>query len=106
MCLPLRRKFTSVFSRQVLPALAVVAGVDRGLRVGGACVHRPSSRRAVVLGMLKQGLSSVRLQWEDGDTVVRSVPLIDDDDLDDDADDDATVLLAILDTALQTAILL
>ena len=51
----------------------VVAGVDRGLRVGGACVHRPSSRRAVVLGMLKQGLSSVRLQWDDGDAAVRSV---------------------------------
>ena len=58
---------------QVLPALAVVAGVDRGLRVGGACVHRPSSRRAVVLGMLKQGLSSVRLQWDDGDAAVRWV---------------------------------
>ncbi|XP_037084976.1 probable E3 ubiquitin-protein ligase HERC1 [Pollicipes pollicipes] len=47
-----------------------MAGVDRGLRVGGVCLHRSSARRAVLLGMLKQGVSSVRLQWEDGEATV------------------------------------
>ncbi|KAF0297934.1 putative E3 ubiquitin-protein ligase HERC1 [Amphibalanus amphitrite] len=70
-----RRRAVRQLCKEVLPALVVVAGVDRGLRVGGACVHRPSSRRAVVLGMLKQGLSSVRLQWEDGDAAVSDAPV-------------------------------
>ncbi|KAK7862054.1 hypothetical protein R5R35_011478 [Gryllus longicercus] len=56
--------------KEVWPALAVVGGVDRGLRVGGQCVHRPTGRRATVLGTLKQGLASVKVQWDDADASV------------------------------------
>jgi E3 ubiquitin-protein ligase HERC1 len=56
---------------KVWPALAVIGGVDRGLRVGGQCIHKPSGRKAVVLGTLKQGLASVRVQWDDAEASVR-----------------------------------
>ncbi|XP_068081364.1 probable E3 ubiquitin-protein ligase HERC1 [Anabrus simplex] len=51
--------------KEVWPALAVIGGVDRGLRVGGQCIHKPSGRRAMLLGTLKQGLASVKVQWDD-----------------------------------------
>jgi hypothetical protein len=56
---------------KVWPALAVIGGVDRGLRVGGHCIHKPSGRRAVVLGTLKQGLAFVKVQWDDTEASVR-----------------------------------
>ncbi|XP_069694063.1 probable E3 ubiquitin-protein ligase HERC1 isoform X1 [Periplaneta americana] len=56
--------------KEVWPALAVIGGVDRGLRVGGQCVHKPSGRKAVVLGTLKQGLASVKVQWDDAEASV------------------------------------
>ncbi|KAJ1527946.1 hypothetical protein ONE63_007879 [Megalurothrips usitatus] len=52
--------------KEVWPALAVIAGVDRGLRVGGRCIYRPSGRNCIVLGTLKPGLASLKVQWEDG----------------------------------------
>ncbi|XP_041057144.1 probable E3 ubiquitin-protein ligase HERC1 isoform X1 [Carcharodon carcharias] len=51
--------------REVWPVLAVVGGIDCGLRVGGHCVHRPSGRKAILLGVTKEGGTSARLQWED-----------------------------------------
>ncbi|CAB3370488.1 Hypothetical predicted protein [Cloeon dipterum] len=51
--------------KEVWPALAVIGGVDSGLRVGGLCVHSPTGRKATILGTLKQGLSTVKLQWVD-----------------------------------------
>lgn len=56
---------------KVWPALAVIGGVDRGLRVGGQCIHRPSGRKAVVLGTLKQGLAFVKVQWDDAEASIR-----------------------------------
>jgi len=56
---------------KVWPALAVIGGVDRGLRVGGQCIHKPSGRKAVVLGTLKQGLAFVKVQWDDAEASVR-----------------------------------
>ncbi|XP_021933596.1 probable E3 ubiquitin-protein ligase HERC1 isoform X3 [Zootermopsis nevadensis] len=56
--------------KEVWPALAVIGGVDRGLRVGGQCIHKPSGRKAIVLGTLKQGLASVKLQWDDAEASV------------------------------------
>jgi hypothetical protein len=69
--------YTSVISKllmcfmKVWPALAVIGGVDRGLRVGGQCIHKPSGRKAVVLGTLKQGLAFVKVQWDDAEASVR-----------------------------------
>ncbi|KAE8748468.1 hypothetical protein FOCC_FOCC004763 [Frankliniella occidentalis] len=57
---------TQQLCKEVWPALAVIAGVDRGVRVGGRCIYRPFGRSCIVLGTLKPGLASVKVQWEDG----------------------------------------
>uniref|UniRef100_A0A3B3XNU9 Uncharacterized protein n=1 Tax=Poecilia mexicana TaxID=48701 RepID=A0A3B3XNU9_9TELE len=56
---------------EVWPALAVIGGVDSGLRAGGLCLHKPSGRRAIMLGVLKKGSSLAKLQWEETDLSVR-----------------------------------
>lgn len=59
----------------VWPALAVISGVDRGLRIGGQCIHKISGKRGIVLGTLKKGLTTVKVQWEsEGNTA--DVPII------------------------------
>lgn len=58
-------------SWEVWPVLAVLGGVDSGLRAGGLCVHRASGRRAVLLGVLKEGSSLAKLQWEEADLPIR-----------------------------------
>ncbi|XP_046401290.1 probable E3 ubiquitin-protein ligase HERC1 isoform X2 [Ischnura elegans] len=61
--------------KEVWPSLAVIGGVDRGLRVGGQCIHRPSARKATILGTLKQGLTSVKVQWDDIEAGISDAPL-------------------------------
>lgn len=56
---------------EVWPVLALIGGVDNGLRAGGLCLHRPSGRRAILLGVLKEGSSLAKLQWEEADLSVR-----------------------------------
>nr|XP_015798394.2 probable E3 ubiquitin-protein ligase HERC1 isoform X1 [Nothobranchius furzeri] len=58
---------------KVWPVLAVIGGVDSGLRAGGLCRHKPSGRRAILLGVLKEGSSLVKLQWEETDVSVSSM---------------------------------
>lgn len=58
-------------SVQVWPAMAVIGGLDRGLRVGGQCVEKSTGRKATILGTLKRGLSSVKLLWDDSDGEIR-----------------------------------
>ncbi|KAM4720559.1 putative E3 ubiquitin-protein ligase HERC1 isoform 3-T4 [Anableps anableps] len=58
---------------EVWPALAVIGGVDGGLRAGGLCLHKPSGRRAIMLGVLKKGSSLAKLQWEETDLSVSSM---------------------------------
>lgn len=55
----------------VWPVLALIGGVDNGLRAGGLCLHKPSGRRAILLGVLKEGSSLAKLQWEEADLSVR-----------------------------------
>jgi E3 ubiquitin-protein ligase HERC1 len=57
--------------KEVWPVLAVIGGVDRGLRVGSKCTHKSTGKRAIVLGTLKAGLTSVKVQWEDAECSVR-----------------------------------
>lgn len=40
----------------VWPALSVIGGLDRGLKMGGFCRHKTTGKKAVVLGVLKKGL--------------------------------------------------
>lgn len=56
---------------EVWPVLALIGGVDNGLRAGGLCLHKPSGRRAILLGVLKEGSSLAKLQWEEADLSVR-----------------------------------
>ncbi|XP_034402246.1 probable E3 ubiquitin-protein ligase HERC1 isoform X2 [Cyclopterus lumpus] len=58
---------------EVWPVLALIGGVDSGLRAGGLCLHKPSGRRAILLGVLKEGSSLAKLQWEEADLSVSSV---------------------------------
>ncbi|XP_029941533.1 probable E3 ubiquitin-protein ligase HERC1 [Salarias fasciatus] len=58
---------------QVWPVLAVIGGVDSGIRAGGLCRHKPSGRRAIVLGVLKEGNSLAKLQWEEAELSISSM---------------------------------
>ncbi|XP_019899964.2 probable E3 ubiquitin-protein ligase HERC1 isoform X1 [Esox lucius] len=55
---------------EVWPVLALIGGVDSGLRAGGLCLHKPSGRRATLLGVLKEGSPMAKLQWEEADLSV------------------------------------
>ncbi|KAK1176357.1 putative E3 ubiquitin-protein ligase HERC1 isoform X1 [Acipenser oxyrinchus oxyrinchus] len=55
---------------EIWPVLAVIGGVDSGLRAAGQCQHKPSNRRATLLGVVKEGSSSAKLQWEEVDMTV------------------------------------
>ena len=56
---------------QVWPALALIGGMDRGLRIGGSCIHRQTARCATLLGVLKEGALTAKVLWDDADTAVR-----------------------------------
>ncbi|XP_074033510.1 probable E3 ubiquitin-protein ligase HERC1 isoform X2 [Leptinotarsa decemlineata] len=58
----------------VWAALVVVAGLDRGLRMGGFCKHKNTGKKAIALGILKRGITTVNVQWE-GDGGVSDVSL-------------------------------
>ncbi|XP_040012787.1 probable E3 ubiquitin-protein ligase HERC1 isoform X3 [Xiphias gladius] len=61
---------------EVWPVLALIGGVDSGLRAGGLCLHKPSGRRAILLGVLKEGSNLAKLQWEEADLSVSDMPII------------------------------
>uniref|UniRef100_A0A3Q3MPU4 Uncharacterized protein n=1 Tax=Labrus bergylta TaxID=56723 RepID=A0A3Q3MPU4_9LABR len=61
----------------VWPVLALIGGVDNGLRAGGLCRHKPSGRRAILLGVLKEGSTLAKLQWEEADFSVSNAALHD-----------------------------
>ncbi|ODM97024.1 putative E3 ubiquitin-protein ligase HERC1 [Orchesella cincta] len=61
--------------KEAWPVLAVIGGVDRGLRVGAECVHKPSGKKGVVLGTLKAGLTCVKIQWDDAESTVSDAPV-------------------------------
>lgn len=42
--------------------------MDRGLRMGGLCKHKNTGKKGIVLGILKKGITVVKVQWiPDGD---------------------------------------
>lgn len=47
--------------KEVYPALAMIGGVDSGLRVGSQCIQKGTGRRAMVLGALRQGHPAVKV---------------------------------------------
>ena len=61
----------AVFCYWVWPALAVIGGIDSGLRIGGRCVDKLLSRQGTVLGVSKPGNKSVKVLWDEGNLLVR-----------------------------------
>lgn len=55
----------------IWPVLAVIGGVDGGLRVGGRCVHKQSGRHATLLGVVKEGSTSAKVQWDEAEITIR-----------------------------------
>ncbi|XP_042200055.1 probable E3 ubiquitin-protein ligase HERC1 [Callorhinchus milii] len=55
---------------EVWPVLAVIGGVDTGLRVGGRCVHKQTGRYATLLGVVKEGSTSAKVQWDDAEITI------------------------------------
>lgn len=55
----------------IWPVLAVIGGVDGGLRVGGRCVHKQSGRHATLLGVVKEGSMSAKVQWDEAEITIR-----------------------------------
>ncbi|XP_053573265.1 probable E3 ubiquitin-protein ligase HERC1 isoform X6 [Bombina bombina] len=60
---------------EVWPVLAVIGGVDTGLRVGGRCVHRQTGRHATLLGVVKEGSTSAKVQWDEAEITISDTPL-------------------------------
>lgn len=56
---------------EVWPVLAVIGGVDAGLRVGGRCVHKQTGRHATLLGVVKEGSASAKVQWDEAEITIR-----------------------------------
>ncbi|KAJ7311304.1 hypothetical protein JRQ81_006920 [Phrynocephalus forsythii] len=54
----------------VWPVLAVIGGVDAGLRVGGRCVHKQTGRHATLLGVVKEGSTSAKVQWDEAEITI------------------------------------
>lgn len=48
--------------KEVWPALAVIGGVDSGLKIGGQCVQKSTGRKAMLLGALRKGHPTVKVR--------------------------------------------
>ncbi|CAL8352432.1 unnamed protein product [Merluccius merluccius] len=55
---------------EVWPVLAVIGGTDGGLRVGGRCVHKQTGRHATLLGVVKEGSTSAKVQWDEAEITI------------------------------------
>ena len=60
-----------VLCYSVWPALAVIGGIDSGLRIGGRCVDKLLSREGTVLGASKPGSRSVKVLWDEESISIR-----------------------------------
>lgn len=56
---------------EVWPVLSVIGGADAGLRVGGRCVHKQTGRHATLLGVVKEGSTSAKVQWDEAEITIR-----------------------------------
>ncbi|XP_062869323.1 probable E3 ubiquitin-protein ligase HERC1 isoform X2 [Trichomycterus rosablanca] len=59
----------------VWPVLAVIGGTDGGLRVGGRCIHKQTGRHATLLGLVKEGSMSAKVQWDEAEITISDTPL-------------------------------
>ncbi|BFZ01051.1 hypothetical protein BsWGS_04090 [Bradybaena similaris] len=59
----------------IWPCLAVIGGVDHGLRIGGRCVHKASGKKGIVLGLPRESAITAKVQWDEGDSTVSDTVL-------------------------------
>lgn len=64
-----------ILCTEVWPVLAVIGGADAGLRVGGRCVHKQTGRHATLLGVVKEGSTSAKVQWDEAEITIRYLPV-------------------------------
>lgn len=60
-----------ILCTEVWPVLAIIGGADAGLRVGGRCVHKQTGRHATLLGVVKEGSTSAKVQWDEAEITIR-----------------------------------
>lgn len=56
---------------KVWPALAVIGGLDRGLRVDGRCYDLDQKSFGTIMGTLKKGFTTAKVMREDKNDTVR-----------------------------------
>lgn len=61
----------NLLCEKVWPALAVIGGLDRGLKVDGRCYDLDQKSFGIILGTLKKGFTSTKVMWEDKNNTVR-----------------------------------
>lgn len=61
----------NLLCEKVWPALAVIGGLDRGLRVDGRCYDSDQKLFGTILGTLKKGFTTAKIMWEDKNDTVR-----------------------------------
>lgn len=61
----------NLLCEKVWPALAVIGGLDRGLRVDGKCYDSDQKSFGTILGTLKKGFTTTKVMWEDKHDIVR-----------------------------------
>ncbi|XP_051919775.1 probable E3 ubiquitin-protein ligase HERC1 isoform X1 [Hippocampus zosterae] len=65
----------TILCTEVWPVLAIIGGADAGLRVGGRCVHKQTGRHATLLGVVKEGSTSAKVQWDEAEITISDTPL-------------------------------
>ena len=58
-----------MLGREIWPALAVIGGVDNGIRKGTRVIHKPTSNKGTVLGAVKSNVDGVKVQWDAQGTI-------------------------------------
>ncbi|XP_050402259.2 probable E3 ubiquitin-protein ligase HERC1 [Patella vulgata] len=61
--------------KQVWPCLSVISGVDPGLRIGGRCIHKTTAKQGIVMGLSREGTTTVKVQWDDAETTISDTPV-------------------------------
>ncbi|ESP05641.1 hypothetical protein LOTGIDRAFT_181433 [Lottia gigantea] len=62
--------------KQVWPCLCVIAGVDSGIRIGGKCLHKTSGKQGIVMGMSREGTTTVKVHWDDGTCYSKNIQVM------------------------------
>jgi hypothetical protein len=61
----------NILCEKVWPTLAVIGGLDRGLRVDGRCYDLDQKSFGTIMGTLKKGFTSTKVMREDKNDTVR-----------------------------------